>query len=99
MSIDNKRKLNEDFNVSKHSNSAIDEEFGINNEKVHNSRDNLSSANQPKDSKQLFEIFRELMKEKNISSTASWEFTLKTISNDPRYELFKHHPGKFNNLI
>lgn len=78
MSIDNKRKLNDD-------------EYGTINDKVYNVN---QSANQPKDSKQLFEIFRELMKEKNISSTASWEFTLKTISNDPRYELFKHHPER-----
>jgi len=52
------------------------------------------ATNQKDDNKQLLERFRELMRDKNISSTASWEFTLKSISNDPRYELFKHHPER-----
>lgn len=47
-----------------------------------------------KDNKQLVETFRELMRDKNISSTASWEFALKSISSDPRYELFRHHPER-----
>lgn len=47
-----------------------------------------------KDNKKLVETFRELMREKNISSTASWEFALKSISSDPRYELFRHHPER-----
>lgn len=34
------------------------------------------------------------MRDKNISSTASWEFALKSISSDPRYELFRHHPER-----
>ena len=46
------------------------------------------------DNKVLVETFRELMRDKNISSNASWEFALKSISSDPRYELFRHHPER-----
>lgn len=45
-------------------------------------------------SKDLFEVFRELLREKNVSSNASWEYALKLISSDSRYELFRHHPER-----
>lgn len=56
----------------------------------------IANHQQPakQDNKMLVETFRELMREKNISSTASWEFALKSISSDPRYELFRSHPER-----
>jgi len=46
------------------------------------------------------EVFTQLLREKNVSSTASWEFALKLVSNDSRYDMFRHHPERkqmFNN--
>lgn len=47
--------------------------------------------NEPKD---LATLFRELLKEKNVGSNASWEYALKLIGNDPRFEMFRHHPER-----
>lgn len=44
--------------------------------------------------KDLMEVFRELLREKNVSSNVSWEVALKSISSDARYELFRHHPER-----
>ncbi|XP_053208563.1 pre-mRNA-processing factor 40 homolog A-like isoform X2 [Panonychus citri] len=46
---------------------------------------------EPKD---IATLFRELMKEKNVGSNASWEYALKLIGNDPRFEIFRHHPER-----
>jgi pre-mRNA-processing factor 40 len=54
----------------------------------------------PQPEKDLKEILDDLLREKNVSSNASWEYALKLIGNDPRYELFRHHPERkqmFNN--
>ncbi|KAJ8954208.1 hypothetical protein NQ318_005803 [Aromia moschata] len=45
-----------------------------------------------KDKREAMEAFKELLKEKNVPSNASWEQCVKIIANDPRYEMFK----KFN---
>lgn len=42
-------------------------------------------------SKDLKEVFNDLLREKNVSSNASWEYALKLIGNDGRFELFRHH--------
>uniref|UniRef100_A0A6P7FXM2 Pre-mRNA-processing factor 40 homolog A isoform X2 n=1 Tax=Diabrotica virgifera virgifera TaxID=50390 RepID=A0A6P7FXM2_DIAVI len=39
--------------------------------------------------KEATEAFKELLKEKNVPSNASWEQCVKIISSDPRYETFK----------
>ena len=39
-------------------------------------------------------IFRELLREKTVGSNASWEYALKLIGNDSRFELFRHHPER-----
>ncbi|XP_073949464.1 pre-mRNA processing factor 40 [Choristoneura fumiferana] len=44
---------------------------------------------QYKDKKEAIEAFKELLKEKNISSNATWEQCVKIISKDPRYTAFK----------
>ena len=54
----------------------------------------------PQPEKDLKEILDDLLREKNVSSNASWEYALKLIGNDARYELFRHHPERkqmFNN--
>lgn len=35
------------------------------------------------------EAFKELLKDKNVPSNATWEQCVKIIQNDPRYETFK----------
>ncbi|XP_044764182.1 pre-mRNA-processing factor 40 homolog A isoform X2 [Coccinella septempunctata] len=42
-----------------------------------------------KDKKEAMEAFKELLKEKNVPSNATWDTCVKIISNDPRYESFK----------
>lgn len=41
------------------------------------------------DKKEAMEAFKELLKEKNVPSNASWEQCVKILINDPRYESFK----------
>ncbi|GAB6030459.1 hypothetical protein CHUAL_007326 [Chamberlinius hualienensis] len=42
-----------------------------------------------KDKKEAIEAFKDLLKEKNVPSTATWEQALKIIVNDPRYGTLK----------
>ncbi|XP_004925558.1 pre-mRNA-processing factor 40 homolog A isoform X3 [Bombyx mori] len=42
-----------------------------------------------KDKKEAIEAFKELLKDKNIPSNATWEQCVKVISKDPRYVTFK----------
>lgn len=42
-----------------------------------------------KDKKEAMEAFKELLKDKNVPSNATWEQCVKIISSDPRYETFK----------
>ncbi|VEN63886.1 unnamed protein product [Callosobruchus maculatus] len=42
-----------------------------------------------KDKKEAMDAFKELLKDKNVPSNASWDQCVKMISNDPRYESFK----------
>lgn len=42
-----------------------------------------------KDKKEAMEAFKELLKEYNIASNATWEQCVKIIQIDPRYETFK----------
>lgn len=39
-----------------------------------------------KDKKEAMEAMKDLLREKNVPSTANWEAALKLISKDPRYE-------------
>ncbi|RWS25820.1 pre-mRNA-processing factor 40 A-like protein [Leptotrombidium deliense] len=60
-------------------------------------KDTISSGldnSKIEDPKDLFDVFKELLKEKNVGSSASWEYALKLIGNDSRYELFRHHPER-----
>ncbi|XP_021948994.1 pre-mRNA-processing factor 40 homolog A isoform X1 [Folsomia candida] len=42
-----------------------------------------------KDKKEATEIFKELLREKNVHSTASWEQASKLICRDPRFKVFE----------
>jgi pre-mRNA-processing factor 40 len=42
------------------------------------------------DKKKATEAFKELLREKGVSSTATWDQALKLIQNDPRYSALKH---------
>jgi pre-mRNA-processing factor 40 len=42
-----------------------------------------------KDKKEAIEAFKELLREKNVPSSASWDQCVKIISKDPRYVSFK----------
>ncbi|KAL3270795.1 hypothetical protein HHI36_021318 [Cryptolaemus montrouzieri] len=42
-----------------------------------------------KDKKEAMEAFKDLLKDKNVPSNASWDTCVKMISSDPRYESFK----------
>ncbi|XP_053612309.1 pre-mRNA-processing factor 40 homolog A [Plodia interpunctella] len=44
---------------------------------------------QYKDKKEAIEAFKELLKDRNVPSNASWEQCVKIISKDPRYAMFK----------
>lgn len=55
-------------------------------------KDPLPSLPEPKvykDKKEAMEAFKDLLKDKNIPSNASWDQCVKIIQNDPRYESFK----------
>ncbi|XP_054166248.1 pre-mRNA-processing factor 40 homolog A-like [Oppia nitens] len=54
----------------------------------------LETIATPTDAKEVSEIFKDLLKEKNVSSTASWEHALKLIGSDPRFERFRSHPER-----
>lgn len=43
---------------------------------------------------ELLDYFKEILREKNISSSSSWENALKNIGNDPRFERFRTHPER-----
>lgn len=69
-------KPDEDSNMSNHSEK----------------KDSRTATPEPKvykDKKEAMEAFKELLKEKNVPSNASWDQCVKIISNDPRYESFK----------
>lgn len=42
-----------------------------------------------KDKKEAMDAFKDLLKEKNVPSNATWDTCVKMIGNDPRYESFK----------
>ncbi|XP_045511812.1 pre-mRNA-processing factor 40 homolog A isoform X1 [Pieris brassicae] len=44
---------------------------------------------QYKDKKEAIEAFKELLRERNVASNATWEQCVKIISKDPRYQSFK----------
>ncbi|CAH0714326.1 unnamed protein product, partial [Brenthis ino] len=55
---------------------------------------NGTEANEPellqyKDKKEAIEAFKELLKDRNVPSNATWEQCVKIISKDPRYITFK----------
>lgn len=54
---------------------------------------NIDSEQQPemqyKDKKEAIEAFKDLLKDRNVPSNASWEQCVKIISKDPRYATFK----------
>ncbi|CAH1116101.1 unnamed protein product [Phaedon cochleariae] len=70
-------KQDEDSNLSPRSDTA---------------KESRTSTPEPKvfkDKKEAIEAFKELLKDKNVPSNASWEQCVKLISHDPRYETFK----------
>ncbi|KAG5886292.1 Pre-mRNA-processing factor 40-like protein A [Gonioctena quinquepunctata] len=71
-------KQDEDSNMSNHSDPGTKE-----------SRNSTPEPKIFKDKKEAMEAFKELLKDKNVPSNASWEQCVKIISNDPRYETFK----------
>ncbi|XP_023018687.1 pre-mRNA processing factor 40 isoform X2 [Leptinotarsa decemlineata] len=68
----------EDSNMSTHSDPGTKE-----------SRNSTPEPKIFKDKKEAMEAFKELLKDKNVPSNATWEQCVKIISNDPRYETFK----------
>lgn len=55
-------------------------------------KDSRTSTPEPKvfkDKKEAMDAFKDLLKDKNVPSNASWEQCVKIIFNDPRYETFK----------
>lgn len=60
-----------------------------------NSQSSTTSQPQTPESKtDLLELFKEILREKNIASNASWENTLKFVANDFRFERFRTHPER-----
>ena len=41
-----------------------------------------------KDKREALEAFKEFLREKGVSSDATWERAVKQIHNDPRFEIF-----------
>ncbi|XP_030749026.1 pre-mRNA-processing factor 40 homolog A [Sitophilus oryzae] len=59
---------------------------------IHESKESKIPIPEPrvfKDKKEAMEAFKDLLKEKNIPSNASWDQCVKIISSDPRYQSFK----------
>lgn len=69
-----------------------DEESNMSNHSEPTNKDSRTSTPEPKifkDKKEAMEAFKELLKDKNVPSNATWEQCVKIIQNDPRYETFK----------
>ncbi|RWS07291.1 pre-mRNA-processing factor 40 A-like protein [Dinothrombium tinctorium] len=79
---------------SKSSFTSISAIGTLSNTPVIDSPKEPASNEKSEDPKDLLEIFKELLKEKNVGSNASWEYALKLIGNDSRYEIFRHHPER-----
>ncbi|KAI1292782.1 Pre-mRNA-processing factor 40 -like protein A [Halotydeus destructor] len=48
----------------------------------------------PESAKDVKQLFNDLLKEKNVGGSASWEYALKLIGNDARFEMFRRHPER-----
>lgn len=70
-----------------------DDDTAPSNNVEKSSKDTRNSTPEPskvfKDKKEAMEAFKELLKDKNVPSNATWEQCVKIISSDPRYETFK----------
>ncbi|XP_027201598.2 pre-mRNA processing factor 40 [Dermatophagoides pteronyssinus] len=82
------------------SNDSNDDNSGLISETTTPKSDSLpesipptTTTKQPSKS-DLLEIFKDILREKNISSNASWENTLKIVGNDIRFEKFRSHPER-----
>lgn len=71
-------KIDEDSNMSSHSQNDSN-----------NTRNNTPEPKIFKDKKEAMEAFKEMLKENNVPSNATWDQCVKIISNDARYESFK----------
>lgn len=71
-------KIDEDSN-SQHANSAPESRTGTPEPKLNF-----------KDKKEAIEAFKDLLKERDVPSNASWEQAVKLIASDPRYPQLKH---------
>ncbi|XP_017777261.1 PREDICTED: pre-mRNA-processing factor 40 homolog A [Nicrophorus vespilloides] len=69
-------KADEDSNLSTHSEPK-------------ESRNSTPEPRVFKDKKEAVEAFKEILKENNVPSNATWDQCVKIIHNDPRYESFK----------
>ncbi|KAL1501982.1 hypothetical protein ABEB36_007199 [Hypothenemus hampei] len=68
--------------------SKPDEEVHTNSERK-DTKPPVQEVKVYKDKKEAMEAFKELLKDKNVPSNASWEQCVKIIQNDLRYESFK----------
>jgi pre-mRNA-processing factor 40 len=88
------------------SSSVVNETDLPSNENSHDSNDDTNSEKTGNDSpstnndppikieyaskKEAMDAFKELLREKNVSSNSTWEQALKLFGNDPRYASIKH---------
>lgn len=63
-------------------------------EKEHVTKSNAKQLPMFKDKKEMIEGFKDLLKEYNISTNATWEQCMKQMQNDPRFEVFKNFSEK-----
>ncbi|XP_031341776.1 pre-mRNA-processing factor 40 homolog A-like isoform X2 [Photinus pyralis] len=69
-----------------------DEDSNLSTHSIQPPAESRNSTPEPrvfKDKKEAMEAFKDLLKDCNVASNASWEQCLKVIINDPRYETFK----------
>jgi pre-mRNA-processing factor 40 len=85
--------LNNDIDLASNENSRDSSDDG-NSDKV--GSNSPATTNEPQvkieyaSKKEAMDAFKELLKEKNVPSNATWEQALKLIGNDARYAAIKH---------
>lgn len=62
--------------------------------KIESPKESILPQSVPVETKDLVDIFKDLLREKNVPSNASWEYALKLIGNDVRFERFRSHPER-----
>lgn len=79
-----KHSSKQDSNIASDDEDASESEESSEEEKAPK-----NAVPQVKDKKEAQEIFKEMLKEKNIHSTTSWEQASKLINRDPRFRVFE----------